>query len=111
MVTRFVSHRELFEFFLAPKHLKPNLIDANQLAELLVKKDFELKDALANAQEQEIIQSKIDTLKTEVEKHDEALAQLQKNFKEAEHILVSKVWVFHSNHFVCISQGNRHLSS
>ena len=68
--------------------MKQNLIDANQLSDLLVKKDLELKSVLLNAEEQQVIQSKIDILKSEVEKHDDALGKLQKNFKEAEHILV-----------------------
>lgn len=84
----FVFCRELFEYFLAPKHVRQSLIDGNQLAELLVKKDHELKEEIKNAQDQELIQSKIEILKTEVDKYDEELRQLQKDFKEAEHILV-----------------------
>lgn len=82
-------YRELFEYFLATKHARQSLIDGNQLSELLVKKDYELKREIANAHEQEVIQSKIEILRTEVEKYDEELRQLQKNLKEAEHILVS----------------------
>lgn len=81
--------RELFEYFLAPKHVRQSLIDGNQLAELLVKKDHELKEEIENAQDQELIQSKIEILRTEVDKYDEELCQLQKDLKEAEHILVS----------------------
>jgi len=71
--------------------VRQSLIDGNQLAELLVKKDFELKNEIANARDQEIIQSKIEILRTEVEKYDDELRQLQKNLKEAEHVLVSCV--------------------
>ena len=69
--------------------MRQSLIDGNQLAELLVKKDSELKQEISNAHDQEVIQSKIEILRTEVEKYDEDLKQLQKNLKEAEHILVS----------------------
>lgn len=79
----------MFEYFLAPKHMKQNLIDVNNLSDLLLKKDDELKKCLAEAQDQELIQSKIDALKLEVEKHDQELKQMQAKFKDAEHILVS----------------------
>lgn len=78
----------MFEYFLAPKHMKQNIIDVNNLSDLLIKKDDELKKSLEEAKDQEFIQSKIDALKLEVEKHDEELKQLQSKFKDAEHILV-----------------------
>lgn len=84
--------KELFEYFLAPKHIRQGLIDGNQLAELLVKKDHELKQEIENARDQEIIQSKIEILRVEVEKYDEELCQLQKNLKEAEHILATGIY-------------------
>lgn len=81
--------RELFEYFLAPKHVRQSLIDGNQLAELLVKKDQQLKEELEGARDQELIQSKIEILKMEVDKYDDELRRLQRNLKDAEHILVS----------------------
>lgn len=78
----------MFEYFLSPKQLKQNLIDANQLAELLVKKDQELKLAIKDAEKQELIQSKIDTLRKQVQEHDDELQKLQQSLKEAEFILV-----------------------
>ncbi|KAH9405073.1 Mediator of RNA polymerase II transcription subunit 4 [Tyrophagus putrescentiae] len=84
--------KELFEYFLAPKHVRQSLIDGNHLAELLVKKDQELKEELENAQDQELIQSKIEILRTEVDKYDVELRQLQKDLKEAEHILATGIF-------------------
>lgn len=83
--------RELFETVLTPKPQRVGIaVDHNQLADLLVAKDKELKNALKLAQEQEDIQKKMDALKKEVDKQDEEIKVLQKNLKEAEHILVRK---------------------
>ncbi len=74
---------------MTPKHLRQNLtIDSNQLADLLVAKDKELKNELKLAAEQQEVQKKMNALKTEVDKNDEEIRQLQKHLKEAEHILV-----------------------
>jgi len=63
-----------------------------QLAELLVAKDKELKHYLSLAQEQQEIQDKSDSLSSEVEQQDEEIRQLQKHFKEAEHVLATSIY-------------------
>ncbi|KAJ6222541.1 hypothetical protein RDWZM_001086 [Blomia tropicalis] len=85
--------KEMLEYYLTPKHVRQNLMfDGNQLAELLVRKDQELKDEIEKAKEQELIQTKIDSLRSEVEKYDEELKKLQKNLKDAEHILATGIY-------------------
>lgn len=80
----------MFEYFLSPKNVKQNMIDSNQLAELLVKKDFELKQAMECLKEQETLQSKIDLLKKINKEYDDELQKLQQNFKEAVVIMVCR---------------------
>lgn len=89
---------------LIPKHLRhqasPGSAGQQQtsswehsmLAELLVAKDKELKHYLSLAQDQQEIQEKSDSLRTEVEQQDEEIKQLQKHLKEAEHILATSIY-------------------
>ncbi|OTF83202.1 mediator of RNA polymerase II transcription subunit 4-like protein [Euroglyphus maynei] len=82
----------MFEHFLLPKSARSNLVDRVQLAELLVRKDQELRQAMKAAEEQELIQSKIEQLRREVQDHDEELQKLQQSFKEAESILSTAIY-------------------
>lgn len=82
----------MFEHFLLPKSARSNLIDRVQLSELLVRKDQELRQAMKAAEEQELIQSKIDQLRREVQDHDDELQKLQQSFKEAESILSTAIY-------------------
>ncbi|KAI7693206.1 hypothetical protein SSS_02329 [Sarcoptes scabiei] len=82
----------MFEYFLSPKNVKQNMIDSNQLAELLVKKDFELKQAMECLKEQETLQSKIDLLKKINKEYDDELQKLQQNFKEAVVIMATAIF-------------------
>ena len=85
---------------LTPKPLRQNLmLDNNQLADLLVAKDKELKQELKSAKEQEDIHKKMIELQEEVDKHDQQIKQLQKHFKEAEHILVWLLISFFLNNY------------
>nr|XP_027201641.1 mediator of RNA polymerase II transcription subunit 4-like [Dermatophagoides pteronyssinus] len=84
--------KEMFEHFLLPKSARSNLIDRVQLSELLVRKDQELRQAMKAAEEQELIQSKIDQLRREVQDHDDELQKLQQSFKEAESILSTAIY-------------------
>lgn len=55
---------------------------------MLISKDDELRRELDHARQQETIQSKINALIDEVQKHDAELKLLQKKYKEAEYVLV-----------------------
>lgn len=61
------------------------------LTELLVMKDNELKETLKLASDQAKINQKMDSLRAEVDKLDQDIQNLQRQLKEAEQILVSKV--------------------
>ncbi|CAG2112242.1 unnamed protein product, partial [Medioppia subpectinata] len=85
--------KELLEIVLTPKPLRPNqMLDSNQLADLLVAKDRELKAELRLAKEQEDVHKSMCELREEVDKHDQQIRQLQKNLKEAEHILSTAIY-------------------
>ncbi len=51
-------------------------------------KDKELKNELKLAKQQEEVHKNMVELRQDVDKHDQQIRQLQKHFKEAEHILV-----------------------
>jgi len=85
--------KELLEIVLTPKPLRANpTLDSNQLADLLVAKDKELKAELLMAKEQEVVHKNMCELRDEVDKHDTQIRQLQKNLKEAEHILSTAIY-------------------
>lgn len=86
--------RDLFESLLTPKPLKQQMghnVDISQFADLLISKDQELKAQIKDAEEQEEFERKMDLLKLEVNKQEDEIKQVQKNLKEAERILVSKM--------------------
>lgn len=97
--------KELFENLIAPKGQKLTATELNQLAELLVSKDQELKATLNTATEQAEIQKKIDSLQAEVEKQDQDIHHLQKYLKEAEHMLATAVYQAKQK-LQCIAKGN-----
>lgn len=84
--------RELIENTIAPKHQKISSGDHGQLVELLVSKDKELKSTLQLAAEQAGIEKKMDGLREQVKEQDEEINQLQKQLKEAEHILATSIF-------------------
>lgn len=85
--------KELFETVLTPKPLRQNMtLDNNQLADLLVAKEKELMNELRLAKEQEEIHNNMVVLREEVDRHDQQIRQLQKQFKEAEHILATAIY-------------------
>lgn len=84
--------KELLENLIAPKNQKLSGAEQQQLAELLVSKDQEMKSTLKLASEQAEIQLKIDALQLEVEKQDQEIHQLQRNLKDAEHLLTTAIY-------------------
>lgn len=86
------SCRELIENTIAPKNQKISSHEHNQLVELLVSKDSDLKNVLQLASEQALIEKKMDDLKAQVEEQDQEINQLQKQLKEAEQILSTAIF-------------------
>jgi len=84
--------REMFENCTAPKHQKMSAADHQQLTELLIKKDADLKAAMKTAEQQQAVQVKMDALKAEVERQDALLSSLQKSLKDAEMRLSSAIY-------------------
>lgn len=72
--------------------MKISSADHAQLVELLVSKDKELKSTLQLAAEQAGIEKKMDALRDQVKTQDEEINQLQKQLKEAEHILATSIF-------------------
>ena len=107
-------NRELFETLLIPKPQRQaagHLTDHEQLAQLLVAKDKELKAYLKMAAEQEEIQVKTDLLEAEVDKQDEQIRQLQKHLKDAEHILATAIYQAKQKLSIISKASERHLPS
>lgn len=85
--------KELFEIMSTPKgQQRPDAPDTMNLMDLLVHKDKEIKESLKTAAEQAEIQKTIDELKTEVDKRDANIKQLQTSLKEAETILSTAIY-------------------
>lgn len=61
---------------------------AFQVLELLVQRDREFQELMDVAQQQGKVHQEMQLLEKEVEKRDSDIQQLQKQLKEAEHILV-----------------------
>lgn len=64
----------------------------SQITELLVLKDKEIKDTLALARNQAIVEKKMETLKAEVERQDQEIRNLQRQLKEGEQILSTAIF-------------------
>ena len=76
------------------KHQKLAGSEQVQLTELLVSKDDELKATLDRAREQARVELKMDALRSEVERQDCHIRNLQRQLKEAEQILVCSAFYF-----------------
>lgn len=87
-----IISKELIENIIAQKHLKLSTTEHTNLIELLVSKDNELKSILVKADEQAKINLKMETLKVEVDHQDQDIQQLQRQLKEAEHILATAIY-------------------
>lgn len=87
-----IISKELIENTIAPKHQKISSADHAQLVELLVSKDKELKSTLQLAADQAGIERKMDGLRDQINIQDEEINQLQKQLKEAEHILATSIF-------------------
>ncbi|KAF0026879.1 hypothetical protein F2P81_021616 [Scophthalmus maximus] len=63
-----------------------------QVLELLVQRDREFQELMEVAQQQGSVHQEMQLLEKEVEKRDSDIQQLQKQLKEAEHILATAVY-------------------
>ncbi|GFR76708.1 mediator of RNA polymerase II transcription subunit 4 [Elysia marginata] len=84
------SYRELIEQLAVPKAQRRT--DAEDLMQLLIEKDGELKETLKIAEAQEKVQKVMDSLRAEVNKRDVEVRQLQRALKEAETIMATAVY-------------------
>ncbi|OWF40443.1 mediator of RNA polymerase II transcription subunit 4-like [Mizuhopecten yessoensis] len=88
-----IISKEIFELMSTPKQQqRADAPETQKLMELLVLKDKEIKENLKIAAEQAEIQKTVDELKTEVDKRDTDIRNLQKNLKEAETILSTAIY-------------------
>ncbi|UYV72684.1 MED4 [Cordylochernes scorpioides] len=84
--------KEMVETVVFPRNLaspRPNL---QQLADMLVLKEQEMRDTLQVAGEQGEVQKKLDQIQAEIEKQDQDIHHLQRQLKEAEHILSTAIY-------------------
>lgn len=79
--------RELIENSNAQKHQKISQNDHNQLVDLLISKDTEMKSVLKLAEEQAQIEQKMLALKAKVHLRDQQIKKLQRRLKDSEEIL------------------------
>lgn len=70
-----------------------HIVCVSQVLELLVQRDREFQELMEVAQHQGKVHQEMQLLEKEVEKRDSDIQQLQKQLKEAEHILVSGGWL------------------
>lgn len=84
--------KELIENSILPKPKKMSGADHDALTQLLVDKDRQLKHTMALAIRQGHVEKKIQALTIEVKKHDDAIKELQKKFKEAETLLSTAIF-------------------
>lgn len=63
-----------------------------QLTELLVSKDKEIKDTLALARNQALVEKKMESLRAEVDRQDQEIRNLQRQLKEGEQILATAIF-------------------
>ncbi|XP_072049547.1 mediator of RNA polymerase II transcription subunit 4-like [Amphiura filiformis] len=74
----------------ARQHIPHN--DDPQIMEMLIKKNEEIESTLKQTEEQREKKREMETLQEEVDKRDEDIKQLQKQLKEAEHILAQAIY-------------------
>ncbi|XP_037542566.1 mediator of RNA polymerase II transcription subunit 4 [Nematolebias whitei] len=88
-----VLSRELIEMLALSRAQKlPQPGEDSQIVELLVQRDKEFQELMGVAQKQGEVQQEMQLLEKEVEKRDSDIQQLQKQLKEAEHILATAVY-------------------
>ncbi|XP_072300195.1 mediator of RNA polymerase II transcription subunit 4 [Eucyclogobius newberryi] len=88
-----VLSRELIEMLALSRNQKlPQPGEDAQILELLVQRDREFQELMAAAQSQGKVHEEMQRLEKEVEKRDSDIQQLQKQLKEAEHILATAVY-------------------
>ncbi|XP_031434255.1 mediator of RNA polymerase II transcription subunit 4 [Clupea harengus] len=88
-----VLSRELIEMLALSRSQKPPQSgEDNQVLELLVQRDGEFQQLMLQAVEQGRLQQEMLGLDKELEKRDSDIQQLQKQLKEAEHILATAVY-------------------
>ncbi|XP_028819817.1 mediator of RNA polymerase II transcription subunit 4 [Denticeps clupeoides] len=88
-----VFSRELIEMLALSRSQKlPQTGEEAQILELLVHRDAEFQALMRQAVEQGRVQQEMQALEKEVEKRDSDIQQLQKQLKEAEHILATAVY-------------------
>ncbi|XP_065335916.1 mediator of RNA polymerase II transcription subunit 4 isoform X1 [Cloeon dipterum] len=84
--------KEMLENVLTQKPQKMSSSEYDVLTDLLVSKDNEIKETLKVAAAQAGVESKITALRVQVEKQDQDIQSLQKQLKEAEHILATAIF-------------------
>ncbi|EEB11710.1 mediator complex subunit, putative [Pediculus humanus corporis] len=84
--------KELIENTITLRHQKMSSAEHFQLTELLVMKDKEIKETLALGRRQALVEKKMETLKAEVERHDQEIRNLQRQLKEGEQILATAIF-------------------
>ncbi|CAL8266743.1 unnamed protein product [Lota lota] len=88
-----VLSRELIEMLALSRSQKlPQAGEDTQILDLLVQRDRELQELMEVGREQGRVQEEMLLLEKEVEKRDSDIQQLQKQLKEAEHILATAVY-------------------
>ncbi|KAG4075725.1 hypothetical protein HA402_003550 [Bradysia odoriphaga] len=87
-----IISKELIENSIAPKPQKISSTEHQQLVELMISKDNEFKTVLQLASEQAKIETKMNTLKEQVELQDREINKLQRQLKEAEHLLSTAIF-------------------
>ncbi len=84
--------REMLENLIAPKARRMSAREHQELTDLLVAKDAELRSTLETARQQGRVQVEIEALRAEVARKDEAVRGLQMRLKEAEGILAASIY-------------------
>jgi len=87
-----IISKELIENSIAPKPQKISSAEHSQLVELMISKDNEFKSVLQLASEQAKIEQKMNALREQVELQDREINKLQKQLKEAEHMLSTAIF-------------------
>ncbi|XP_038049895.1 mediator of RNA polymerase II transcription subunit 4-like [Patiria miniata] len=83
--------KDLFESTAAVRQRMPALEDP-QIMDMLMKKNEEIEATLKKTEEQREQRREMECLQEEVDKRDEDIKQLQRQLKEAEHILATAIY-------------------
>ncbi|KAM4795391.1 mediator of RNA polymerase II transcription subunit 4 [Rhinophrynus dorsalis] len=88
-----VLSRELIEMLALSRNQKLSQPgEENQILELLIQRDGEFQELMKQAFNQRKVHQEMQLLEKDVEKRDSDIQQLQKQLKEAEHILATAVY-------------------